>query len=172
MEIRKLRPEDDRNALSRIYEESWRFAYNGIIPQNYLDSIQKGQWAASADKPNISTLIVTGNGEMIGTSSFCPSRFEDMEGWGEIVSIYLLPDFMEKGYGKRLFEEVLRELEKMGFADIFLWVLEENTKARKFYERQGFVPNGKYLDDNIGGKPLREIMYVRTKTPQGGTRNE
>lgn len=172
MEIRKIRPEDDRNALSRIYEESWRFAYMGIIPRDYLDGIPKGQWAASADKPNIRTLIATENGEMIGTSSFCSSRFEDMEGLGEIVSIYLLPDFMGKGYGKRLFEEVQRELEKMGFADIFLWVLEENTKAREFYERQGFVPNGKYLDDNIGGKSLREIMYVRTKTLKGGAHNE
>ncbi|MDE5993711.1 MAG: GNAT family N-acetyltransferase [Oscillospiraceae bacterium] len=161
MEIRRLRPEDDRNALSRIYEESWRFAYSGIIPQDYLDSIPKGQWAASADKPNISTLVLVADGEMVGTASFCPSRFEDMAGWGEIVSIYLLPDHMGKGYGKMLFAEAVRGLEEMGFRDIFLWVLEENTNARRFYERQGFVQNGKYLDDNIGGKPLREIQYVR-----------
>lgn len=161
MEIRRLRTEDDRNALSRIYEESWRFAYKGIIPQDYLDSIPKGQWSASADKPNISTLIVTEDGEMVGTASFCPSRFEDMAGWGEIVSIYLLPGFMGKGYGKMLFAEAVRELEETGFRDIFLWVLEENTNARRFYEKQGFVPSGKHLDDNIGGKPLREIQYVR-----------
>lgn len=161
MEIRRLCSEDDRNALSRIYEESWRFAYKGIIPQDYLDSIPKGQWAASADKPNISTLVLFKDGEMIGTASFCPSRFEDMAGWGEVVSIYLLPDFMGKGYGKMLFAEAVRGLEEMGFRDIFLWVLEENTNARRFYEKQGFVPNGKYLDDNIGGKPLREIQYVK-----------
>lgn len=163
MEIRKLSPEDDRNALSRVYEKSWKHAYSGIIPQDYLDSIPQGQWAASADEPSMSTLVMFEDGEMIGTSSFCPSRFEDMEGWGEIVSIYFLPGFMGKGCGKMLFGEVLRELERMGFRDIFLWVLEENTKARGFYERQGFVPNGKYLDDCIGGKPLREIMYVRTQ---------
>lgn len=161
MEIRRLREDDDRSALSRIYEESWRFAYKGIIPQDYLDSMPKGKWSASADKPNISTLIVTEDGEMVGTASFCPSRFEDMAGWGEIVSIYLLPGFMGKGYGKMLFAEAVRELEETGFRDIFLWVLEENTNARSFYERQGFVPSGKYLDDNIGGKPLREIQYVR-----------
>ena len=161
MVIRRLRADDDRNALSRIYEESWRFAYKGIIPQDYLDSIPKGQWAASADKPNISSLILTENGEMVGTASFCPSRFEDMAGWGEIVSIYLLPNFMGKGYGKMLFAEAVRGLEEVGFRDIFLWVLEENTNARRFYERQGFVPSGKYLDDNIGGKPLREMQYVR-----------
>lgn len=161
MEIRRLRADDDRNALSRIYEESWRFAYRGIIPQDYLDGIPKGQWAASADKPNISTLVLVADSEMIGTTSFCPSRFEDMAGWGEIVSVYLLPDHMGKGYGKMLFAEAVRGLEEMGFRDIFLWVLEENTNARRFYEKQGFVPNGKYLDDNIGGKPLREIQYVR-----------
>lgn len=161
MEIRRLREEDDRNALSRIYEESWRFAYRGIIPRDYLDSIPKGQWAASADKPNISTLVLVADGEMVGTASFCLSRFEDMAGWGEIVSIYLLPDYMGKGLGKKLFAEAVRELEEMGFRDIFLWVLEENTNARRFYEKQGFVTNGKYLDDNIGGKSLREIQYVR-----------
>lgn len=163
MEIRKLSPDDDRNALSRVYEESWKHAYRGIIPQDYLDGIPRGQWAASADKPSVSTLVMFEEGEMIGTSSFCPSRFEDMAGWGEIVSIYILPDFMGKGYGKQLFEEVLRGLKETGFRDIFLWVLEENTNARGFYERQGFVPNGKYFDDNIGGKPLREIMYIKTQ---------
>lgn len=163
MEIRRLSPDDDRNALSRVYEESWKHAYRGIIPQDYLDGIPRGQWAASADKPLVSTLVMYENGELIGTSSFCPSRFEDMAGWGEIVSIYLLPGFTGKGYGKQLFGEVLRTLEGMGFRDIFLWVLEENTNARGFYENRGFVPNGKYLDGNIGGKPLREIMYVNTQ---------
>ncbi|MDE7279941.1 MAG: GNAT family N-acetyltransferase, partial [Oscillospiraceae bacterium] len=94
MEIRRLRNDDDINALSRVYEESWKFAYKGIIPQDYLDSIPQGQWAASADKPNISTLVMTEKVEIIGTASFCPSRFGDMAGWGEIVSIYLLPDYM------------------------------------------------------------------------------
>lgn len=80
MEIRGLRPEDDRNALSRVYEESWKHAYRGIIPQDYLDSIPQGQWAASADKPSMNTLVMFENGELIGTSSFCPSRFEDKIG--------------------------------------------------------------------------------------------
>ncbi len=162
MNIRRLRPEDDRYALSRIYEESWKYAYKGIIPQEYLDSIPKGQWAASADKAGMHTLVAEENCELIGTSSFCPSRFEYMADRGEIVAIYLLPGFMGKGYGKKLFEEAVRELKEMGYRNIFLWVLEDNIGARRFYERQGFVPNGKYLDDNIGGKLLREIMYVNT----------
>ena len=41
MEIRLLRDSDDRVAVSRIYEESWKFAYKGIVPQAYLDSIRR-----------------------------------------------------------------------------------------------------------------------------------
>ncbi len=68
-----------------------------------------------------------------------------------------------RSYGKMLFGAVLRELEVMGFRDIFLWVLEENISARHFYEKQGFIPNGKYLDDSIGGKPVLEVMYVKSQ---------
>jgi len=48
MEIRKLSPEDDRNALSRVYEKSWKHAYSGIIPQDYLDSIPQGGFRGRA----------------------------------------------------------------------------------------------------------------------------
>lgn len=42
MEIRQIRQEDDRMAISHIYEESWKFAYRNIVPQSYLDSIPVG----------------------------------------------------------------------------------------------------------------------------------
>ena len=42
MEIRYINSSDDKNKISKIYEESWRYAYNGIIPQDYLDAIQEG----------------------------------------------------------------------------------------------------------------------------------
>lgn len=44
MEIRPLRKSDDRLEVSRIYEESWKFAYQGIVPQSYLDGIPAGDF--------------------------------------------------------------------------------------------------------------------------------
>ena len=49
---------------------------------------------------------------------------------------------------------------QMGYKDIFLYVLEANAKTRHFYEQFGFKASSAYLDDNIGGKCLREIQYV------------
>lgn len=159
MEIRHISKNDDRFAISRIYEESWKFAYRDIIPQSYLTSIPAGRWVSNLDKEGMHTLVLIEDGTFIGTSSYCKSRFPDFDGFGEIVSIYLLPSYMGKGYGKILLDAVIKELAQLGFHNIFLWVLEENLRARKFYEKAGFKPGQNYLDDNIGGKELREVSY-------------
>lgn len=54
----------------------------------------------------------------------------------EIISIYLLPDYMGRGFGKALFDSVIVELKNMGYRNIFLWVLEENLRARKFMKKR------------------------------------
>lgn len=163
MEIRYITPTDDKMLISRIYEESWKYTYKGIIPQDYLESIPEGGWVANLENSNWSTLICVDNGRIVGTSSFCESRFNQFDGWGEIISIYLLPDYMGRGFGKALFDSVIAELKKMGYRNIFLWVLEENLRARKFYEKEGFSMTDDYLNDNIGGKDVREIRYIYKK---------
>ena len=160
MEIRYITPADDKMTISRIYEESWKYAYKGIIPQDYLESLPEGRWVANLENSNGGTLVCVDNGRIVGTSSFCESRFNQFKGWGEIISIYLLPDYMGRGFGKVFFDSVIVELKKMGYRNIFVWVLEENLRARKFYEKEGFVMTDVYLDDNIGGKDVREIRYI------------
>lgn len=160
MEIRYMMSANDRMAISKIYEESWKYAYYGIIPQSYLESIPEGKWASNLDDPRWKTLVCIEDGKLIGTSSFGKSRFEKFDGWGEIISIYLSPHYIGKGYGKILLQGVVSELEKMGYEDIFLWTLKENTRARHFYERFGFSKTEDFLEDNIGGKELTEIKYV------------
>lgn len=163
MEIRHIRQSDDRFAISHIYEESWKFAYKNIIPQSYLESIPVGRWASNLDKEGMNNLVLIEDGMFVGTSCYCKSRFSDFSNWGEIVSIYFLPQYIGKGYGKLLLDVVVKELEHLGFDDIFLWVLEDNARARKFYEKAGFTLSGKYLDDNIGGKELREMQYCYSR---------
>lgn len=160
MEIRQIKQTDDRFVISHIYEESWKFAYRDMIPQSYLDSIPDGHWVSNLDKEGMNSLIMIENDIFVGTAGYCKSRFSDFDGFGEIVSIYLLPQYIGKGYGKYLMDAVIDELSKLGYRDIFLWMLEENHRARKFYEKFGFIRSDRYLDDNIGGKKLRGVQYV------------
>lgn len=159
MEIRYMTQLDDRLAISKVYEESWKYAYQGIVPQDYLDSIPEGQWASHMEQEDRKNLVMVQNGIIIGTSGFGKSRMEKMDGFGEIISLYFLPDYMGKGYGRLLLQAVVGELKKMGFDKVFLWVLEENRNARDFYEKCGFVQTERCLFSDIGGKKLKEVQY-------------
>lgn len=159
MEIRHLSADDDLNAISRIYEESWKSTYRDILPAAYLEQLPAGHWVPYLKSAGRESLVLTEGHQIIGTSSYGASRSLDFKGWGEIVSIYLLPEYTGKGYGKPLLRAAMTELQLLGFHDIFLWVLEENFIARRFYEKMGFQLSGHYLDDCIGGRELREVQY-------------
>lgn len=160
IEIRPLQKTDDILAISNIYEQSWKHAYRGIIPDAYLDSIPHGQWANGLNVSGRYSLLLFDNGKLLGTSSFCKARMEDMDGFGEIVSIYLLPEAMHKGYGKKLLQAVINELKEMGYQKIYLWVLEENINAHRFYERFGFTLSGRIHTDTFADKELKEVQYI------------
>lgn len=50
LEIRYITKSDNRTAISKVYEESWKYAYKNIVPQDYLDRISQGQWASHIEQ--------------------------------------------------------------------------------------------------------------------------
>lgn len=164
MNIRYITDKDDPCEISGIYEQSWKFAYKGIIPQSFLDSIPHGKWVSHLGKDSMHHLVIDEDGWLTGTASFCASRWEQFAGYGELVSIYLLPEYMGKGRGAALMAEALKGLSDAGFDRVMLWVLEDNHRARRFYEKQGFICAEVFLENEIGGKLLREVAYVHGKS--------
>ena len=61
----------------------------------------------------------------------------------EICEFYVEPFFNGKGIGKELIQQVISEARMSKKSKIFLWVIEDNLSARKFYENNGFVASGK-----------------------------
>jgi len=61
----------------------------------------------------------------------------------EICEFYVEPFFKGKGIGKELIQQVILEARTSKRNKIFLWVIEDNLSARKFYENNGFKANGK-----------------------------
>lgn len=161
MEIRKMRSTDDFGAIGRVYAQSWKHAYRGIVPQPYLDALSGERWSGilAANQPG--NLVMMDGDVYVGTSKVCPARDEAMVSWGEIVSLYLLPDHMGKGLGAMLLRAALDALIEMGYRHAYLWVLEQNLHARGFYEHNGFVPNGDTAHIEIAGEDLIELRYCR-----------
>lgn len=161
MDIRRLQDSDDFHAVSHVYEESWKAAYRGLLPQEYLDSLPAGQWVPYLKRPGRESLILLDEGKIIGAAGCSASRTPELPGWGEINSLYLLQEYWGRGYGKLLFSAVIELLESMGYRNLFLWVLEGNQRARTFYEHMGFQSDAACQDVEIGGIPVREILYRR-----------
>ncbi len=160
MEIRYITKNDDFSSIREIYEKSWKFAYKDIIPMDYMNSIPKERWGGKITENGRTEIGAFIDGRIVGTASFCVSRWEKFLYYGEIVTIYLLPEFIGRGIGSALIERCISELKDMGFKRIMLWVLEENFRARCFYEKHKFKLTDEYMNDNIGGRDVREIMYL------------
>lgn len=159
MEIRYITKNENLLEIGKLYESSWKYAYKGILPQDYLDHIPMGQWVDSINGAGLNSLVLIDQGRIIGTASFCKSRWEMYSDYGEVVSIYFLPDYIGKGYGRLLLGKCIEELKQSGFNKVLLWVLEDNHRARKFYEKYGFIYSGISMDATIGGKDVREVLY-------------
>lgn len=166
MNIRQLIPSDNYLAVSKIFQKSWQEAYRNSVPQKFLDELPADLWVERLKKPGRKTLVAIQENIYIGLVGYGASRTKSPEfvDWGEIMAIYLLPEYQGFGYGKKLLKEAVEKLQEEGYQKIFLWVLAKNISARRFYENNGFFPTSNQAEITIGGKKLKEIQYVYQKS--------
>ncbi len=158
--IDKMRP-DEVPEVAQIYEDSWKVAYRGIVPDEYLAGIHAEHWIPLLTEFPDASRVLRVDGRPVATATIGAARDESRAGWGEIVSIYVRPECVRKGYGKALFRHAVNELRGRGFDRIYIWVLEKNRTARAFYEREGFSYNGDSVGIELGGEKLVEVRYER-----------
>jgi L-amino acid N-acyltransferase YncA len=158
---------DDAARIGAIHVGSWQWAYRGLIPDAYLDSmdpVARGDsWAMRlADEGEAGQMLVAViNGSVQGFVRFGASRDEDANAeTGEVHAIYLDPQSVGLGIGRRLFSSCLSSLRTSGCKQATVWVLDSNSRARSFYEAAGLVLDGgaKKVDDRRGFV-LSEVRY-------------
>jgi ribosomal protein S18 acetylase RimI-like enzyme len=161
---------EDAVAIAVAHVRSWQTAYQGLIPQDFLDGLdprqREGRWAdliAAADWPRSGTLVTEDGASVVGFAHLVPTRDDDADPAeiGEITSIYLLPDHWGAGLGRRLMSEALAVLSEAGYREVSLWVLDTNERAQRFYTAGGWRADGSVKVDTKLGIPLREVRYRR-----------
>ena len=60
----------------------------------------------------------------------------------EIYEFYVEPFFKGQGIGRALLQYVIAEAKAAKRQRIFLWVIQDNLEARRFYEANGFHATG------------------------------
>lgn len=152
----------DANTLAFIQTESWKSAFNRILSKEDLDKYTDVNRAITLYSKLLNDNIGNGFILTINENPHCiaywdKTRDDEMEGNAEIICIHSLCDNWGKGYGTEMMNHILSDIKNSGFSKVMLLVFKENHRARKFYEKHGFVltEKSKEFSNAI------EVMYCK-----------
>ena len=185
IEVRAAHP-DDADALAAAHVQGWRVAYRGLFSDDYLDADAFEQerltmwrgwtWNQSGRNHLFAGLV---NGVTLGFSLSGPARGTDehahTDGAGEVFAFYLHPDAWGSGLASALMTRAVDQLATDGYSTAVLWVLRDNPRARRFYEREGWSPTGRTTmwagpaSASHPPEPVAEVEYGRTIAQESGT---
>ncbi len=106
----------------------------------------------------IDTLICEEGGLIVGFAGLGPNRDQLGDSVGEIYTLYVHPDRWRSGIGTSLLAAAENRLVGRGFTAAALWTLEHNHRARRFYERHGWRPDGASVPDD-DDPSISEVRY-------------
>ncbi|MEV8506589.1 GNAT family N-acetyltransferase [Actinoplanes sp. NPDC051475] len=156
----EIRPQTDADIdeVAALHLRTWQVAYAGIVPADYLAGLKHEDFAAR--RKYGTTLLAVGDGAVAGFVSVGPGT--EGEGHGQLYALYVAPERWNIGAGRALVEAAEKQLAG-AYPDMRLWVLEENHRARRFYERAGLRPDGeRYLWRPHGTSvDLPEVRYAK-----------
>ena len=185
--IRPATP-NDAQSIARIRVQGWRFAYQGLISQDYLDSLsvaedtermrgylsqlpqnsppsRSASVQGSSDGEKRSFMLAARDDAVLGFCCFsaAPDKTDRAERAtpggamnGRLHSLYIDPDILGESIGHTLMNHALSTFAAWGCERATLWVLEGNSRAISFYERQGWRRTGTTKVDQSFGLCLVE----------------
>ncbi|MFY1701011.1 MULTISPECIES: GNAT family N-acetyltransferase [Micromonospora] len=144
----------DAEAVARVHVRCWQHAYSGIMPAQVLARLNVAAWAqrrrdvgtAEPEHP-FTTLLAEADGQVVGFTSYGPYRVDqnraDLDpAYGELLALFVEPDHWGDGTAPALLAAARDGLAGRGWHEYRLWVLADNVRARRFYERAGLSPDG------------------------------
>jgi ribosomal protein S18 acetylase RimI-like enzyme len=162
----------DELAVAELHVRSWQEAYGELMQAEFLAALdpldRAGRYTFGSTEEGAPTTVLavvgeggdggdpslTNSGEVrpgsppspgeriAGFVTFGASRDDDARGLGEVYALYVDPDRHRGGVGRMLMADARRRLMESGFTEAILWVLQGNDRARSFYEREGWSPDG------------------------------
>lgn len=147
----------DARAISHVHVQSWRTTYAGLVPAEYLASLDEEAralvWQDMLGRDI--AYVAEIDGTIVGFAHGGPLREAIDDYDAELCSIYLLKEVQGRGLGRDLLKALSGALKRKNFHSMLAWVLEQNP-AVGFYEHTGAHRlTGKQIQ--IGGVSLVEI---------------
>jgi GNAT superfamily N-acetyltransferase len=149
---------DDAEGVARVQIETWQAAYAHALPPEQLQALSVPE-AVERHRRWPPDFVAVEGGEIVGFVDVGPSRDRDTE--GELFAIYVHPEQWRTGVGRALIEAGEEELRRLGHEEAILWVLDDNPRARRFYEIAGWSVDGAAREIRIFGFDVPEVRYAK-----------
>ena len=154
----------DAALISQTIAASWRGAYQGLIDPAYLSRLPDTYWLPSTrswlESGRMYGMIAEVDNVPVGCVIYGRGRDEDHADWGEIVSLYVLPQAMGHGVGSALLIAAISGLREDGYANLYLWVILDNARAWRFYQRYGFRFTPDLVKYRVGSGDVTDVCMV------------
>ncbi|HWG27765.1 GNAT family N-acetyltransferase [Actinospica sp.] len=150
---------DDAEQIALLHTDSWRRFYRDAFSDSYLDgdvlSDRRTVWSTRLAAPSHAATIVAADGS--GVTAFVHVILDEDARWGSLIdNLHVRHDQRRSGLGRVLVRRAAAAVaERAADRRMYLWVLEQNANAQRFYQAMGGACVEKTLVDPPGGVPDR-----------------
>jgi ribosomal protein S18 acetylase RimI-like enzyme len=155
----------DAEPIARLHARSWRESYRGAFRDEFLDGDLPGErlrvWRERLDRPADNQLVqlAVDGADLVGF--LCAYGAHDPN-WGSFVdNLHVAGAHKRNGIGCSLMRQAGAWLApRYPDLEVYLWVLEVNASARRFYEKIGGRNAGVSTMESHGGAVVRSCRYT------------
>jgi ribosomal protein S18 acetylase RimI-like enzyme len=144
MLVRRARLED-APAIAEVHVRTWQAAYEHVFGAERLAGIDVSRRELLARRfiegEQFDIFVAEDEGALVGFAATGPPDAED-ETRRELYAIYVLPSSWGSDAGRKLLHMAVQAMRDRGEPAGILWVLTDNPRARRFYEREGWIEDG------------------------------
>lgn len=168
MKIRKINIDDLealRNLSIQTFKETFEEVNTEEDMQKYLlENLSIEKLKSELENPNSEFYFAENNDEILGylKLNFKDAQTEKLEeNHFEIERIYVLKAFLGQKLGQILFDKAIEIGREKNLEYVWLGVWEENHRAIRFYEKNGFEIFGKH--DFVLGEDVQTDLLMKMK---------
>ena len=144
MRVRRAQLEDV-SGIAEVHVRTWQAAYEHVFGAERLARIDPAARERMARRvvegDEFDVFVAEDDDGVAGFVTTGPPEAE-AETRRELYAIYVLPRAWGTGAGHALMQAATDAMRERGEPEAILWVLEDNPRARTFYEREGWTVDG------------------------------
>ncbi len=145
--------------FARCFTDTFGHLYARADLAAFLADNGQDRWAVQFADPDYATRLGEVDGRAVAFAKLGPPALpvRRRRPSAELRQLYVLADQHGTGAGQTLMDWTIATARARGAADLFLSVYIENHRARRFYERQGFVSVGAYIFQ-VGNQEDEDVL--------------